>query len=204
VRADQAETQRAGIAAALAAGQTAAQVARTVGCEPKTVSRFLQRASEGLAADGRRANGGRPPVYADRAQAAVRKARESEPTNGPRMLHHVLLRDPGRFGITPAEVPSAGRIAQLIHEWGLAVKPVGPRDCRRYPGQAVTTPGVFTIDTWGPWPVRAGTRLRVLVYLATIQDRCTRLVAARHGTVSLRSPASVVGGGPSRWRSASW
>jgi transposase-like protein len=173
MRVDEAETQRAAIAAALAAGQTGAQVARTVGCEAKTVYRFLERAAEGLAADGRRANGGRPPVYTDLARAAVRKARVSEPANGPVMLHHVLLRDPARFGLTAAEVPSARRIGELIHEWGLAVKPVGPRDRRRYPGHAATAPGVLTIDTWGPWPVRANK-----VYLATIQDRCTRLVAA--------------------------
>ena len=110
--------------------------------------------------------------------AAVRKARESEPANGPRMLRPRLLRDPGRYGITAADVPSHATIGRLIHEWGLAVKPVGPRDRRRHPGDAATAPGVLTIDTWGPWSVRAGTRLRVQVYLATIQDRFTRLVAA--------------------------
>jgi transposase-like protein len=157
VRADQAETQRAGIAAALASGLTVAQVARTVGCEPKTVYRFLERAAEGRTADGRRTNSGRPPAYSDLARAAVRKARESESANGPVMLHHLLLRNPARYGLTPADVPSARRLRELIHEWGLAIKPVGPRDRRRYPGQAAATPGVLTIDTWGPWPVRAGT-----------------------------------------------
>jgi len=154
MRADQAEAQRAGIAAALTAGLTVAEVPRTVGCVPKTVYHFLARAQESAVADGRRTNSGRPPVYSEGAQAAVRKARESEPANGPRLLHHVLLRNPGRYGLTAAEAPSPSRIAELIHEWGLAVKPVGPRDRRRYPRHAATTPGVFTIDTLGAVALR--------------------------------------------------
>lgn len=123
--------------------------------------------------DRRQYNPGRPRLYSQVVQDAVLAARAQHPVDGPQMLYHRLRRAPQDYGLHPDDLPSSATIGRLLHVKGLSHQPVGPRDVRRYPDARPTEPGTITLDTWGPWHVRADR-----LYLATVQDRYTRLAAA--------------------------
>ncbi len=161
---------RLDIAQRLNAGQSPTTIARELSCSRTTVYEVRANIADGT--DKRTGNPGRPSIYKE-IEDKVRAARELNPVSGPMMLHHLMNRNPDKYGVPTGLVPSPGTIALLIRRWGLAHKPIGPHDQRIFPDQHPIEPGTFTIDTWGPWQVRAER-----LYLATIQDRYTRLSAA--------------------------
>lgn len=188
-------------------GLNIAQVSKRLGCSRTTIYKVLRRKVNNLPlADARKKLPGRAPIYDDHIYSIVLKLRAETPTHGPVMLHARLKRTAAAHGLTESEVPSASSIANLIHSKGLAHKPIGPRDNRRYPVHTPAAPGAISIDTWGPWNVRAER-----LYLATIQDRYTRLVAAvpamsnsaRMGRPNLASQRRS-GRAPWPWRAPIW
>lgn len=186
--ADDTEALREAILLALNEGLTPSQVARRLGCSRTTVYKVKKLIEDTMTdlKDKRRGNKGRPTLYSTAIWAIVLQMRMDNPTMGPAMLHHTLVRNAAAHHINPEDVPSPASIAQLIHRHGLAVKPVGPRDMRVYPDAKPTAPGVVTIDTWGPWHCRAQR-----LYLITLQDRFTRAATAMPVSSLLRSTSTV-------------
>jgi transposase InsO family protein len=169
---------RSEIAERLNRGQSPSQVASELGCSRTTVYKVLRLLEDphALLTDGRLSNPGRPALYTDAIWRLIFDLRQANPALGPLQLYHRALREADALGIQPSDLPSPSSIGRALHKAGLARKPVGPHDLRVYPDARPTGPGTLTIDTWGPWSLRA-TRL----YLCTIQDRYTRLALAVPG-----------------------
>lgn len=166
--------QRHQILTLLDRGLTVAQVSQRLGCSRTTVYKVVKRkVNNRPLVDERRGRAGRIPSIKDGAYDAVRQIRADNRTYGPMMIHNRLTRNPSAYGLTHTEIPSPASIGRLIQREGLAYKPIGPGDTRRYPIHTPATPGAVSIDTWGPWNVRAER-----LYLATVIDRHTRLAAA--------------------------
>ncbi len=151
-------------------------IARKVGVSRPTVYKAIQAYRDArdtnILTDGRRANG-RPPVYEpDPLIQAVASIRSRHPEWGPMLIHHELFKHKERYGIDP--VPSPETIKLVIRELGLARKPIGPADKRVYPDvERPNAPGYLTIDTYGPWCLKATN-----LWLVTIQDRWSRIATA--------------------------
>jgi transposase InsO family protein len=175
MRAADAGKLRQDILTLLNEGRSPSEVAKRLRCSRTTVHRVARLAEDGNAslADGRLGNKGRPVLYAQEVWEAILRVRHDHPSMGALMLYHVLLRDGKQYGIAPEDLPSPRLIGLAIEKAGLAHKLVGPRSKTTFPADQATAPGLLTLDTWGPWTIRA-TRL----YLITIQDRFTRLSAA--------------------------
>jgi hypothetical protein len=161
---------RADILTRSQAGQTVTAIAQALNCSRTTVYKVL---NAGDISDNRSHNPGRPPLYNEAVHDLILQLREQRSDAGPQMLHHLMKRDPIAFGLSLSDVPSSAAIARMINLAGLARKPIGPHDRRTYPDPKPEYPGLLTIDTWGPWQVRADK-----IYLATVQDRFSRLSAA--------------------------
>jgi transposase InsO family protein len=167
---------RGAIVRQLELGRGARDIAATLGGSRRVVYKVAsQLRTIGLAAahDLRINNPGRPPLHAEEIAEIVARARGETPGLGPRVMHALMQRHPGRFGLTAETVPSAAYLERAIRRLGLATRPVGPRDQRILPDARPTEPGTITVDGWGPWQVGA-TKLD----LATAQDRWTRLALA--------------------------
>jgi transposase InsO family protein len=175
MKASDAIALRTSISERLNRGQSPTQIAQELGCSRTTIYKVLALLEDPASAllDGRLSGRGRPKLYSDAIWELILTLRQQNQGLGPRQLYHRVLREADSFGIVPADVPSPSTIGRYLHELGLARKPVGPHDLRVYPDMRPTEPGTLTIDTWGPWSLRA-TRL----YLCTIQDRYTRLALA--------------------------
>lgn len=140
----------------------------------KVINAYKDAQNTNVLTDGRRKNG-RPVVYQpDPLFQAVAAIRARHPEWGPHLILHELRKHPDKYGIDANFLPSPTTIARVIRELGLARKPVGPGDKRVYPDvERPNAPGYITIDTWGPWRLRATN-----LWLVTTQDRFTRLACA--------------------------
>ena len=169
---------RAHISERLNCGQSPSQIAQELSCSRSTVYKVLRLLEDpaALLLDGRLANCGRPKLYSDAIWELILKLRNENPNLGPLHLYHRIVREADAFNIAAADVPSPSTIGRYLHQLGLARKPVGPHDLRVYPDTRPTTAGTLTIDTWGPWSLRASR-----IYLCTIQDRYTRRALAVPG-----------------------
>lgn len=175
MRSDDVEGLRRRVEQLINQGLSPCDVSRTLACSRTTVYKVLRAMHDpsGSLVDGRRANPGRPVLFAQELWDLILAERKAHPQLGPVMLYHSLCRRAQELGISESDVPAPSTIALAIRKAGLAHKPVGPRDKRTYPDDRPQRPGTITLDTWGPWRVRA-TR----VYLITAQDRYTRLSIA--------------------------
>lgn len=189
---------RARILARLDRGVAPAAIARELGCSRTTVWK-VATARPPAAEDARAANRGRPRLYAEVVRDAVLDARSEAPTAGPRVLYERLRQRATAYGLAASDIPSPSTIARIIHAAGLPARPHAPRELRSFPDTRPQSPGTITLDTWGPWRVRAAT-----LYLATVQDRYTRLTAAipARGIAPGEAPGVVPGFTGTTWARA--
>ncbi len=171
MRTENVVAQRQQILTLYNAGRTPSNISKELGCSRTTVYKAIAD-TENAAVDSRTRNPGRPRLYDEVVQSIVRKLRE-ETGEGGEMIAARLARSPHKFGLAPEDVPSPSLVNDMIHAWGLARKPIGPKGNRVFPDMKPTEPGTVTVDGWGPWELRGNK-----IYLATIQDRFTRLTGA--------------------------
>lgn len=175
MKADASEALRLAIAMRVAAGDHPVAIARGLGCSQRLVFkvRGLLLDPEVSLLDGRRANPGGPRKYPQAVRDAILALRNRHPSWGPLRLESELTRHAERYQLAAGDIPGATTITELIHDAGLANKPIGPRSSRPFPDEYPHEPGTFTLDGWGPWRLKA-TRL----YLCTVADRYTRMTLA--------------------------
>jgi len=173
----------------VAAGHTPTAIHTTLGCARSTVYATIRAARIEAQPDRRGKNNGAPVrLCRDEIDSILRHAREDRPYEGPRMLHARMVRSPGASGLPAEGVPSPSSLAHRVRAMGLAQKPIGPGDNRAYPATAPDSPGLVTIDTWGPWHIRGQS-----LYLVTRQDRSTRFFTAYPTNALIEFPTAADG-----------
>jgi transposase InsO family protein/transposase len=127
-----------------------------------------------LITQDKRESNHRPEQFDEDVLKAIMQLRE-DTQYGPQMLWAMIQRDPEKYGMTIANIPSPATIGRWLAEKGVTRTNVGTRDNREYPADAINLVGMLAIDGHGPIHWKDGSGKQHEFYTITVIDQFTRL-----------------------------